>query len=332
MKKVMFFVCSALVILAASFGMVSRKRIGHTFTILEGKGVEGFMTLDDNPFICYLANPMLLSLRSKGRDLVAPRLGLLRNNLTWPQISIFLRPEDMNLADDTCDILPFKGRSDRLGDIDGKLDVRRVIGVYGDLPKVDCEKLHGFPFGTVLLPSHFPMTILYPKESNGCDMAEYQYRGLGISFESCGGKITEILVYRPQPFDDSTISLAGEVALGIDRQYCVGCFERGRLFVVTIKNSSNKCVLLREPQTDSRGVVSFAGTTKLDPNSATVLVSYIFPCAKPDRFQISVRAVDAEMSGTEHCIDIYGNIMDLVVSGDDIGCHCKCCCSPRYSK
>lgn len=273
LKRYLFAGITAIFVVAAV--IVSQYRIGSAFEILDGKGVSGFMSLDDNPLLTYFANADSLSLRvlSHGRCLLKDRkLGLSRCHGLYPVISL-----DLVQAFGKCNVdehgRPFGVTSRLLGDVDGKLTLQRVVCAYGKLPKVEDDKCFQFPFFPVFC--RYPMKIQYANGINGEEESSNMYWDRGVSFKSLGGHITDIDVYPSQNFNTNLIFKIGRVVVGDECVTDLGCIKysgEASFFVVELENEMFHGVSLELDHHTHPGLNVYLGAVKLSGLESTILV------------------------------------------------------------
>lgn len=267
---------SVMVLIVVAVVVVPRHRAGSVIEILDGKGVAGYMMLDDSLLLTYLANLDLLSLDYLGHGrfgLIDRRRGIVRYCHLFPLISM-----------DLCQMFGKSGRGEYgntvrvvsrlLGVVDDELTLQRVICAYGRLPKVEFDKSLQFPF--FLFPScRYPMMTLSSNVVNGKTETQSQYWDRGISFRSSDEYIININVYPPQGVNTNMIFRMGRVVIGDESAIDIGCVKHSKnahFGVVELKNDMFRDVGLAIGASEPSVVFAYIGANKLSRLESTILV------------------------------------------------------------
>ena len=268
-----------LIIAVSAVVVLPKYRISSQFEILDGEGVDGFMMINDNRLLSYLANFDLLALELDKRiTMFDSEHGLIRCETSFPWIYMCLNPQAIRFTDVKRCMKPFRGTSRFLGTVDDKLELQHVVSVYGELPKIDYESFlqHPFlPFLLIISKSRYPVRIQNPTNANGRTSATIEYWDRGISFDSSGAYVTGIQIYSPQKFDTNLVFRAGHVVIGDEKDIDIGRIvypKEIECFVVELKNGTMYEICLRVNRKSDSGVFACLGTTKLSPSESTILV------------------------------------------------------------
>lgn len=272
MKK-HIIVIGGLVVFVAFIAFLSTRRIHRPFTILDGRGVSGFIMLDENPLWTYIANICSLRFIWHTREIVDHSNGFARYNLTWPQITVCLNPEEYNKYTYSPINASFEGYSPRLGVVDKNLKVKDVVAVYGELPLVD-QKENPFPgIFNWLVWRRFEVAFRRFDLSNEVYIVDRQYRHCGISFTSHGEKITKILIHEPQYCDMTQVLSLGRFGLS-SKEVELGripCDSNAQFLTIGIKNDTGECVDMTLESSCTQNIPVVLGATWLNSGEMTAI-------------------------------------------------------------